>query len=166
MEQLASTPVHRLEVVLGKLLPYVMIGMLDVALAVVAGITVFDAPMRGSVLLLGALSFLFLVGALGLGLFISAAVKSQVLATQIALVASYLPALLLSGFLFDIGGMPKVLQGITYLVPARYFVEVTRGIFLKGVGLEVLWPEALAMVAFATIGLGLATMVFRKEVSG
>jgi ABC-2 type transport system permease protein len=165
MEQLASTPVHRLEVVMGKLIPYVVIGMLDVAVAVIAGVTVFGAPLRGSVLLLSALSFLFLVGALGLGLFISAAVKSQVLATQIALVATYLPAVLLSGFLFDIGGMPKVLQGITYLVPARYFVVVTRGIFLKGVGLEVLWPQALAMVAFATIGLGLATKFFHKEVA-
>jgi ABC-2 type transport system permease protein len=165
MEQLASTPVHRLEVVLGKLIPYVLIGMVDVAVTIVAGLLIFQAPLRGSVLLLAVLTLLFLAGALGLGLFISAAVRSQVLATQIALVATYLPAVLLSGFLFDIGGMPTVLRGVTYLVPARYFVTVTRGIFLKGVGLEALWPQALAMVVFAAVGLGLAALVFRKEVA-
>ncbi len=165
MEQLASTPVHRLEVVLGKLIPYVGIGMIDVTVAVVAGVTAFGTPLRGSVLLLALMTLLFLIGALGFGLFISAAVRSQVLATQLALVTTYLPAMLLSGFLFDIGAMPRFLQAITYLIPARYFVTVTRGIFLKGVGLEALWPQALAMVVFSMVGLGLAARVFRKEVA-
>jgi ABC-2 type transport system permease protein len=165
MEQLASTPVHRLEVVVGKLIPYLLIGIVDVSVAVLAGTTVFGAPFRGSLPLFALLSTLFLLGALGLGIFISAAVKSQVLATQIALVVTYLPAMILSGFLFDIGGMPRVLQTITYLVPARYFVTVTRGIFLKGVGLESLWPQAVAMVVFAAVGLGLAARTFRKEVA-
>lgn len=165
MEQLASTPVSRVEVVLGKLLPYLVIGLFDVAVTVAAGMVIFGTPMNGSVLYLAILTTLFLVGALGLGIFISAAVKSQVLATQIAMVATYLPAVLLSGFLFDIASMPPALQGVTFLVPARYFVTVTRGIFLKGVGIEVLWPQALLMLAYAVLGLALATRVFRKELT-
>lgn len=164
MEQLAATPVTRLEVVLGKLLPYLLIGLVDVTVAVLAGVFVFGAPFRGSPFLLAVLTLLFLVGALGLGIFISAAVKSQVLATQIAMVATYLPAVLLSGFLYDIASMPVALQGVTYLVPARYFVTVTRGIFLKGVGASVLWPQGLLMLGFAVLGLGLATVFFRKEI--
>ena len=164
MEQLAASPVSRVEVVLGKLLPYLVIGLVDVAAAVAAGILVFQAPLRGDVVLLGVLTILFLAGALGFGIFISAAVKSQVLATQVGLISTYLPALLLSGFLFDIASMPLALQGVTLLVPARYFVTVTRGIFLKGVGLEALWPQALMMIAFATLGLGLAVRAFKKEI--
>jgi ABC-2 type transport system permease protein len=163
MEQLAATPVGRLEVILGKLLPYVGIGLFDMALVVGAGILIFDTPFNGHVFYLTVLSLLFLVGALGLGVFISAAVKSQMLATQVAMVATYLPALLLSGFLFDIASMPKVLQAFTFLVPARYFVTVTRGIMLKGVGPSVLWPEALMMLAYATLGVALAVRAFRKE---
>ena len=91
--------------------------------------------------------------------------KSQVLATQIAMVATYLPALLLSGFLFDIGGMPIVLRAVTYIVPARYFVAVTRGVLLKGVGIEVLWTQGLFMLAFATLGLTLAIVAFKKRIA-
>lgn len=163
MEQLAATPVGRLEVILGKLLPYVGIGLFDMAVVVGAGILIFDTPFNGRVIHLTVLSLLFLVGALGLGVFISAAVKSQMLATQVAMVATYLPALLLSGFLFDIASMPAVLQGFTYLVPARYFVAVTRGIMLKGVGPWVLWPQAVMMLAYATVGVALAVRAFRKE---
>lgn len=166
MEQLAATPVGRLEVVLGKLLPYLLIGLFDVATTVGAGMLIFGTPLNGSVVQLGILTLLFLVGALGLGIFISSAVKSQVLATQIAMVATYLPAVLLSGFMFDIASMPRPLQAFTFLVPARYFITVTRGIFLKGVGAWVLWPQALAMVAYAMVGLGLATHFFRKELDG
>ena len=164
MEQLAATPVTRLEVILGKLAPYLAIGLFDVAVTVGAGMLILGTPLRGSLFLLAGMTFLFLVGALGLGIFISAAVKSQVLATQVAMIATYLPAVLLSGFLYDIASMPPVLKALTYLIPARYFVTVTRGIFLKGVGIEVLWPEALLMIAFATLGLGLAVKVFRKEI--
>ncbi len=163
MEQLAATPVSRLEVVLGKLLPYLAIGLFGVALTVVAGMLIFGTPLNGSVALLAVLTLLFLVGALGLGIFISAAVKSQVLATQIAMVATYLPAVLLSGFMFDIASMPALLQGVTFLIPARYFVTVTRGIFLKGVDGTVLWPQATLMLLYAVIGLALATRAFRKE---
>lgn len=165
MEQLAATPVHRLEVVFGKLLPYVAIGLFDVAVAALAGVLVFGVPFNGSVVLLAVMTLLFLLGALGLGIFISAAVRSQVLAMQVSMVATYLPALLLSGFLFDIAGMPRVLQAFTYIIPARYYIAVTRGVFLKGVGVEALWIQGVFMVAFAAVGLGLATVAFRKRLA-
>jgi ABC-2 type transport system permease protein len=165
MEQLAATPVHRLEVVFGKLLPYLGIGIVDVAAIAVAGMIIFGVPLRGSVLLLGAMTILFLLGALGLGMFISAVLRSQVLATQVAMVATYLPALLLSGFLFDIASMPVVLRAVTFIVPAKYYIAVTRGVFLKGVGLEALWVQGISMVIFATVGIGLATAAFRKRIA-
>ena len=165
MEQLAATPVRRSEVVLGKLLPYVAIGIVDVVAAVLAGRLVFDVPLRGSVVLLAGLSLLFLVAALSWGLFVSAALKSQLLATQAALLTTYLPALLLSGFIFSIAAMPLTLQLVTLIVPARYFVAITRGIFLKDVGLAVLWPEALALLAFAVGAVGLALRSFRKQLA-
>jgi len=165
MEQLAATPVRRSEVVLGKLLPYVGIGILDVVAAILAGRLAFDVPLRGSVVLLGVLSLLFLVAALSWGLFVSAALKSQLLATQAAMLTTYLPALLLSGFIFSIAAMPLTLRLVTLVVPARYFVAITRGIFLKDVGLAVLWPEALALLAFAVGAVGLALRSFRKQLA-
>lgn len=165
MEQLAATPVQRTEVVLGKLLPYVGIGIVDVVGAVIAGRIIFAVPLRGSVLLLAALTLCFLIAALSWGLFVSAALKSQLLATQFAMLTTYLPALLLSGFIFSIAAMPLALRLVTFIVPARYFVVITRGIFLKDVGLAVLWPEALALVAFAAGALGLALRSFRKQLA-
>jgi ABC-2 type transport system permease protein len=165
MEQLAATPVHRIEVILGKLLPYLGIGLIDVIAAVVVGQLLFQVPFRGSPVLLIGLATLFLIGALGLGIFISAAVKSQLLATQTSLLATYLPSLLLSGLIFDLASMPLALRLISYLVPARYFIVVLRGIFLKGVGVGVLWVQGLAMIAFAVVGLTLAVRAFRKEIA-
>ena len=164
MEQLAATPVTRLEVVLGKLLPYLAIGFFDVAAISALGVWLFDVPFRGSVALLAPLTFFFLCGAMGLGLYISAATRSQVLATQIALVATFLPAFLLSGFMFAIENMPLPLRVVTHLVPARFFLVVTRGIFLKGVGADVLRTQGLLMILFAAIGLALAVRSFRKEI--
>ena len=164
MEQLASTPVKGVEIVLGKLLPYLAIGFFDVILVVVTGILFFQVPFNGSPFLLGGLSILFLLGALGVGIFISSVADSQIFAMQAAMVATYLPAILLSGFMFDIAGMPLFLQGVTFLIPARYFIVVTRGILLKGVGVGAMWPQAVAMLIFAVIGLTLATRVFRKEI--
>lgn len=165
MEQLAATPVHRLEVVFGKLLPYLGIGLFDVATTVAAGVMIFDVPLRGSVLLLGTMTLLFLLGALGLGMFVSAVLKSQVLATQVAMVVTYLPALLLSGFLFDIASMPAALRAVSFIVPAKYYIAVTRGVFLKGVGPDVLWVQGVSMVIFAAIGIGLATAAFDKRIA-
>ena len=163
MEQLAATPVSRTEVVLGKLLPYLVIGMTDVVVCSLLGVMLFDVPFRGSAALLMVLSFFFLAGALGLGIFVSAVAKSQVLATQLAMILTFLPAFLLSGFMFATEVMPPVLRAITYLIPAKYFLVVTRGIFLKGVGLEVLFVQGLLMMVFAAAGLSLAILKFRKE---
>lgn len=165
MEQLAATPVTRVEVVVGKLLPYLGIGLVDVVLSSALGVALFGVPFRGSTWLLMALSFMFLVGALGLGMFISAVARTQLLATQAAMLATFLPAFLLSGFMFSIETMPTALRAITYLVPARYFLVVTRGIFLKGVGVEVLMTQGLLMMAFAGIGLTLAIVAFKKELA-
>jgi ABC-2 type transport system permease protein len=164
MEQLAATPVTRLEVVIGKLLPYIAIGFVDMIVASAVGVLLFEVPFRGDPLLLLALSFFFLVGALGLGMFISAVARSQLLAMQFALVLTFLPAYLLSGFMFSLDVMPRALRALSYLVPARYFLVVTRGIFLKGVGVEVLHVQGLLMVAFGAIGLALSIRVFRKEI--
>lgn len=164
MEQLAATPVSRTELVLGKLLPYLAIGLIDVVIVSLVGVFLFDVPFRGSPALLMMLSLAFLIGALGLGMFISAVTKSQLLATQMAMVATFLPAFLLSGFMYDIAVMPRLLRAFTYLIPARYFLVVTRGIFLKGVGVDVLRVQGLLMIGFAVVGLLAATSVFRKEI--
>jgi ABC-2 type transport system permease protein len=163
MEQLAATPVTRLEVVLGKLAPYLAIGLIDVVVCSALGIWLFDVPFRGGPLLLMMLSFFFLTGALGLGMFISAVAHSQLEATQLGMILTFLPAFLLSGFMFTIDVVPPALRAVTYLVPARYFLVVTRGLFLKGVGVEVLRMQGLLMIAFSVIGLALAVRVFRKE---
>ena len=165
MEQLAATPVHRLEVILGKLVPYVGIGIVDIVLVAVTGGIVFAVPFRGNPVFLMLTAFLFLVGAQGLGIFISATSKSQFLATQLAMITTFLPATLLSGLMFDLSSMPKVLQVISLVVPARYFITAVRGIFLKGVGFHVLWGQALGMALFAAAGLGLAVHAFKKEIA-
>ena len=164
MEQLAATPVHPAEVILGKLLPYLAIGLVDMLAIVLIGLYVFDVPLRGSPVLLIVMATLFLLGSLGLGIWISAAIKSQFLATQTAMQATFLPSNMLSGFMYDVSNMPIILQALSHAVPARYFITVTRGIFLKGVGLSVLWAQGLAMLAFALVGLTLAVRSFRKEI--
>lgn len=165
MEQLISTPVTRSEIIVGKLLPYLAIGVFDVLLAVGIGTTLFAVPFRGSLALLVLMTIAFLLSALGFGMFLSAALKSQVLATQFAMVATYLPALLLSGFIFAIANMPRALQLLTYLFPARYYVTVTKAVFLKGVGLEVLWRQGVPLIVLAAGAVAATLAVFRKEVA-
>jgi ABC-2 type transport system permease protein len=165
MEQLAATPVTRLEVVIGKLLPYLAIGIVDVALCSIVGVVLFHVPFRGNPLFLFGTSLAFLTGTLGLGLLISAVARTQLMATQIGLIVTFLPGFLLSGFMFAIDNMPLPLQVLTYLVPARYFLVVTRGIFLKGVGPDVLWPQGLLMIVYAVAGLALAVRAFKKELA-
>jgi ABC-2 type transport system permease protein len=163
MEQLAATPIRVGELVAGKLLPYFVIGVLDVALAVGAATLLFGVPLRGRPLLLLAFSTVFLLGAVSLGLFISIKTRSQLLASQMAILTTFLPSFLLSGFAFDIANMPRALQLVTYAVPARYFVTALKAIFLKGVGLEVLWPQALLLLAFAGAVTVLAIRSFKKS---
>ena len=163
MEQLISTPVRPPELILGKLAPYFVIGMVDMLLSVLAGRFLFEVPIRGSLVLLFAVSAVFLVGALALGIFISTLARTQLLASQAAFVATFLPAFLLSGFMFDIGNMPRPLQVMTNLIPARHFVTVLRGLYLKGTGLAELWPQCLLLVAFAALMLLLTIRTFKKR---
>ena len=156
--------VHRVEVILGKLVPYLGIGMFDVTVAVLLGMYVFHVPFRGNPALLAGMAMLFLIGSMSLGIFISAVLRTQMMATQVAMLATYLPSVLLSGLMFDLNSMPWALRMISAVVPARYFISVLRGVFLKDIGLGVLWGQGLAMILYATIGLTLAVRAFRKEI--
>ena len=166
MEQLISTPIRVPELVIGKVVPYFVIGLSDVALAVVMGRLIFDVPLRGNPALLFAMASMFLTGALFLGLLLSIVLKTQVLANQIALFSGYLPTLMLSGFVFGIHNMPLPIQAITYIVPARYFIAVLRGIFLKGVGLEILWLDALLLGVYGLVMVVLAHKKMRLKLEG
>jgi ABC-2 type transport system permease protein len=162
MEVLVSTPVTRMELMAGKILPYFFIGMLDAALCLTIAVFWFEAPFRGAVLTLFVTTSLFLVVVLGVGYFISASIRSQVGASQIALLVTMLPTTLLSGFAFPIDQMPPPVQAVTYLVHSRYYVTILKAIFLKGSGLsDLVWPiTALAVYALA-VGI-LAARAFRK----
>ena len=163
MEQLISTPVKGRELILGKLLPYFVIGMFDVLLAVLMGEFLFDVPLRGNVALLFAMAAIFLVGALALGMVISVVTRSQLLASQLAMVMTFLPAFLLSGFMYAISNMPQAIQIVTYLVPARYFVALLKGIYLKGIGMDVLFIEAGLLTIFGAMMIVLANAKFKKK---
>lgn len=164
MEQLISTPVRPLELILGKFVPYFTIGMIDLIIAVLMGRFVFMVPLRGNLFLLFVLSSIFLTGALGLGIVISIVAKNQLLASQMALLTSFLPTMLLSGFTYEIFNMPKAVQAVTYLVPARYFIVCLRGIYLKGTGIATLWPQAVFLVLFAGFTTLLAVKKFKKKI--
>jgi ABC-2 type transport system permease protein len=164
MEQLISTPLKGPELIIGKLIPYFAIGILDLLLSVVMGKFVFGVPLRGSILLLFAMSVLFLLGALSLGMLISITTKNQRMASQIAIVTTMLPAFLLSGFIFPIDNMPLVIRAITHIITARYFVVILRGIYLKDVGLEVLAGEALFLAAFGALVIAVSIRKFRKKI--
>jgi ABC-2 type transport system permease protein len=163
MEQLLSTPVQGPELILGKLLPYFVLGMFDVVLAVIMGKFLFHVPLRGNVALLFGMTAIFLSGALSLGLVISIMTRSQLLASQLAMILTFLPAYLLSGFITPIHHMPEVLQWLTYVVPARYFVTLLRAIYLKGVGLEILAVEAGLLTLFGALMVILAHVKFTKK---
>lgn len=163
MEQLISTPVKGPELILGKLFPYFTIGMFDVLLAVLMGEFLFDVPLRGSIPLLFGMAAVFLVGALSLGIFISVVTKSQLLASQLAMVLTFLPSFLLSGFMYAISNMPQPIQIITYVIPATYFVSLLKGIYLKGIGLEVMAVQAGLLGAFGAAMVILANVKFKKK---
>lgn len=165
MEQLISTPVRASELILGKFLPYFVIGFIDLILAVLLGVFIFGVPLRGNVFLLFILSSLFLTGALTLGIFISIVAKSQLMASQLAILTSFLPTFLLSGFTYEIFNMPKAVQIITYFIPARYFIVILRGIYLKAVGLESLWKDSLLLFIFAVLTVFVAIKKFKKKIA-
>ncbi|WP_243372447.1 ABC transporter permease [Geotalea sp. SG265] len=164
MEQLLATQVTGPELILGKLLPYFAIGLLDLILCVIVGEFFFAIPLRGSLVLLFALSLLFLLGALGLGMLISIVTKSQLVASQLALVATMLPAFLLSGFIFPIENMPIPIQLVTRLVSARYFVVLIRGIYLKDVGLDILAVETTFLSVFCVAVMALSVARLKKKI--
>lgn len=164
MEQLISTPVMKSELLIGKMMPYFLIGALDTAVAVIVGIEVFGVPFRGSLPLLMALSAVFLFGGLSWGILVSIIGRTQMASSQMAMLSTYLPAILLSGFMFSIANMPKVLQMATYLFPARYFVSITKGIFLKGSPFDLLWSEALLLGVYGIIVFTIALRKFSKRV--
>jgi ABC-2 type transport system permease protein len=165
MEQLLSTPLRPAEIVLGKMAAFFAVGFVDTLISIVAGLVVFGVPLRGNPLLLIVSSCLFLLGSLSLGILISATARSQVLAYQMGMLSSFLPAFLLSGFVYSIENMPRVIQVITYIVPARYFVTILKGVFLKGIGIRLLWGELMFLTVFATIVFFLATRKLRQKVA-
>ncbi|PYT32436.1 MAG: hypothetical protein DMG57_01695 [Acidobacteria bacterium] len=165
MEQLLSTPVRPTELVLGKLSAYFTLGITDMVICLVIGVFVFDVPMKGSVLLLLFSSCLFLFGALSWGILMSASTRSQLVAYQLGTLTSFLPAFLLSGFIYSIHSMPVIIQAVTYIVPARYFVTVLKFIFLKGVGVEVLWAELTFLFLYAAIVFLFASRKLRQKIA-
>lgn len=163
MEQLRMAPLGPLSFVVGKTIPYFLLSLASALGVVLVAMALFGLPMQGSWLLLIVALSLFLVGALGLGLLISSVAQTQQVAFQMALLASFLPTLMLSGFIFPIASMPTVLRGITYAVPARYFLTALRSIVLKGVGVGVVWLDLLALSIFATLVLALASVRLRRQ---
>jgi ABC-2 type transport system permease protein len=165
LEQLNVTPLARWELITGKLLPYALIGIIDVVLVLIVAIFWFEVPMRGSITLLFAMCLIYLLSTLGLGLFVSTISKTQQQAMMTAIFFFLTPMMYLSGFIFPIENMPAWIQPLTYLIPLRYFLIIVRGIFQKGIGLEILWPQALALFAWGAVVLTLATLRSSKRLS-
>ena len=163
MEQLIATPVSKLEIQIGKLIPYFVIGMMDTALCAGAGVWWFGVPFRGSWTVLFACSALFLIGVLSLGYLFSVTAKSQLGASQLALLTTMLPTFLLSGFIFPIDQMPVVVQWITRILPARYYVSILRSIFLKGTPVRMLAGSIIALGIIAALLILRATRAFQKR---
>jgi ABC-2 type transport system permease protein len=165
LEQLNVTPLRRWELIVGKLLPYGVIALIDVLLVTAVAVFWFEVPLRGSFWLLLVMSLLYVLCTLGLGLFISTVSDTQQQAMMTATFFFLTPMIYLSGFIFPIENMPQIIQYATYLIPLRYFLVIVRGIFLKGIGLNLLWPEAAAMTAWGLVVLALAVARSRKTIS-
>lgn len=153
METLMTTPVRSWELVAGKIIPYLFIGLFDVVMTASAGYFIFDVPIKGNFIHFYLLALLFLTGTTGLGILISAATKVQVLSVQFAMVITYLPSFILSGFIFPIQNMPVMLQGITYMIPAKYLIVIIKSIALKGVGLAMLKIQIIFLFIFTVVVL-------------
>ena len=164
LEQILVTPITPAEYILGKTLPFAIVGFVEILLVATVGVLWFDLPFRGSLLLLFACSGLFLSTALGIGLLISTVSRTQQQA-MLTMFLYFMPAVLLSGFLFPIANMPRAAQALTYLNPLRYYLVILRGIFLKGVGVRVLWPQMAALLTLGAATLAVATRRFRKTLA-
>jgi ABC-2 type transport system permease protein len=165
MEQLLSTPVRPRELVLGKLLAYFALGITDMVICIIVGVFIFQVPFRGSVWFLFFTSCLFLFGALCWGIFLSATTRTQLLAYQLGMLSSFLPAYLLSGFIYSIQNMPRIIQLISAIVPARYFVRILNGVFLKGIGIQFLWIEVGMLFIYATVVFLAASRRMKQKVA-
>jgi len=163
-EALFVTPVHSGELLLGKIVPYFALGMIGLALSILGSKLLFGVPLRGSIPILVVVSMLYLLVALGIGLVISSVTKSQFVASQITLVVTFLPAIMLSGFMFDLRSMPLAIQIVTYIFPARYFVSVLQTLFLAGDIWSVILPNALVLALMAFLLMGLSTVLTRKRI--
>ena len=163
IESLMVSPLRPIELMVGKVAPYIIIVFIDLIMIVAVGCLLFHVPFRGSIILFLFLSFLFLGSALGAGLFISAVSKTSQVAWLLGFFVTILPSIILSGFIFPIENMPAPIQVISYLMPLRYYMIVLRGIILKGVGWAVLYPNALILFAFAVLSLGCSSLFFRKR---
>jgi ABC-2 type transport system permease protein len=163
LEQIIVTPLRPWQLLVGKLLPFVVIGLLDMLLVTLVARTVFGVPLRGSLLTLTGLTLLYIVCTLGLGLLVSTLVSTQQQAMMFSAFVLMVPMIYLSGLIFPIENMPWGFQLVSYAIPVRYYANVLRGVFLRGSGLEVLWPDALALLAIGAAVLGLAVARFRKS---
>jgi ABC-2 type transport system permease protein len=162
LEQLVVTPIRAGELMLGKTIPFVAIGFVDMTLILVVASLWFRVPIAGSIALLFALTIVFLLTSLGMGLFVSTVSRTQQQATMTSFFFM-MPSILLSGFMFPIENMPRVIQWITYAIPLRYFLVIIRGIFLRGNGIAILWPQVLALAAFGVIIMTLSALRFSKR---
>jgi len=165
MEQLLSTPLRPAEIVLGKMAAFFSLGITDMIITVAAGVIIFRVPMRGSYVFLVVTSCIFLIGALCWGILLSASSRTQTIAFQLGMLTSFLPAFILSGFIFAIENMPAPIQVITYFFPTRYFMTIVKSIFLRGVGIQVLGLEVLLLVAYASLVFFVATRRLRLKVA-
>jgi len=163
MEQLLSTPLRPAEMVLGKMIAYFAVGVADAAIAIVVGVFVFAVPFRGSLALVAVSTCVFLFGALFWGIFVSAATRSQLQAYQMGILSSFLPAFLLSGFIYATENMPPVIQAISRIIPSRYAITILKGVFLKGVGIEVLGTELLFLAIYAALVFFMATRKLNQK---
>jgi ABC-2 type transport system permease protein len=163
MEALMVTPVAMRELLLGKLFPYFVLGTGGMLLSVIMAVGLFEVPIRGSLWVLFSAASLFLLTALGMGLLISTLARNQFVAAQVAIIVTFLPAFILSGFIFDIGSMPRAVQAITHLIAARYFVAILQTVFLAGDVWSVILPNALALVIMAAVFFGLTRRLSRKR---
>jgi ABC-2 type transport system permease protein len=163
LEQLIASPLRPFELVTGKLIPYLVLAMLDMMLIVAVAYVVFEVPIKGSFILLFCMGLLYMANVLGMGVVISTMADTVQSAMLVAFLMSMLPAILLSGFVFPLENMPALLQGLSYIVPARYFLEIIRGIYLKGTGLATFWPQVLFLVGFAVMMLTISTLRFKKR---
>jgi ABC-2 type transport system permease protein len=166
MEAILVTPIRRVDLLLGKVLPYFVLGMMGMGLSVVVGTTLFQVPFRGSITALLLLSALFMLASLGFGLLISAAIRVQFVAAQISIVAGFLPAFFLSGLVFDLDSTPRFIQIISHVVPARYFVSISHTLFMAGDVWPVLLPNALALAVMAVLFTSLAFRKITKRLEG